>query len=258
MTPTLGLDPARLKTLYEIDAEQYVRSLPLEHFMESTAQATQRQITVESFELVRLHRPDIQTFSELLIQYPVPGQHRTRPARVVPDNMVVVHPALLDVGGSFMTPLQPVGPLLVLEYVSKSNPRKDYDGNYRRYEQDLKVPYYLLFYPDADELTLFRLGGRGYESVRPNAAGRLPVPELELETALLDGWVRYWFRGELLPLPGELLGQLNGVRSELVAERAARQTAERERDAERQARLAAEAELARLREELARAKGARP
>lgn len=34
MTPTAGLDPARLKIIYEIDAERYCRSLPLEHFME--------------------------------------------------------------------------------------------------------------------------------------------------------------------------------------------------------------------------------
>ncbi|MBX9578716.1 MAG: Uma2 family endonuclease [Gemmataceae bacterium] len=255
MTPAAGLDPARLKVIYEIDAERYLRSLPLEHFMEATAQATQRKITLESFDLVAAARPDVHVFNELLIQYPVPGQHPTRPARVVPDNMVVVHPAPLDVAGSFMTPLQPVGPLLVLEYVSKSNPRKDYEDNHARYERDLRVPYYLLFYPDADELTVFRLAGERYESVKPNDAGRLAVPELELQVALLDGWVRYWFRGELLPLPGELLGQLNAVRVELVAERAARLAAERERDAERRRAEAAEAELARLRDELDRTKG---
>jgi hypothetical protein len=125
----------------------------------------------------------------------------------------------------------------VLEYVSKYSERKDYEENHKRYERELKVPYYLVFYPDNEELTVFRLTGRKYATVKPNAAGRLPIPELDLEVGLLDGWVRFWFRSELLPLPGDLL---------------------KERDAERTARLAAEAELARLREELARATGQPP
>ena len=33
---------------YDNAAQQYCRSLPLEHFMEATAQATQRKITLES------------------------------------------------------------------------------------------------------------------------------------------------------------------------------------------------------------------
>ncbi|WP_171472079.1 hypothetical protein [Frigoriglobus tundricola] len=116
-----------------------------------------------------------------------------------------------------------------------------------RYEKELKVPYYLLFYPDADEFTLFRLGEKGYSSVLPNANGRCAIPELELEVALLGGWMRYWFRGELLPLAGDLL-------KERDAERAARLAAETQANTERSARLAAEAELAKLREELAKAK----
>jgi len=49
--------------------------------------------------------------------------------------------------------------------------------------------------------------------------------------------VRYWFRGELVPLPADLL---------------------KERDAERARRFAAEAEVTKLREELAKAKGPQP
>src|SRR5262249_23491721 len=84
--------------------------------------------------------------------------------------------------------------VMVLEYVSKNNKRKDYEDNFRKYERELKVPYYLLFYPDNEELTLFHRRGSKYVSVKPNAAGRLAIPELELEVALLDGWVRFWFR----------------------------------------------------------------
>ena len=72
---------------YEKAAREYLRRLPLEHFMESTPQATQRKITVESLDLVAAQRPDVQVFNELLVQYPLP--RRKRPGQVVPDNMVV-------------------------------------------------------------------------------------------------------------------------------------------------------------------------
>ncbi len=55
--------------------------------------------------------------------------------------MVVVHEQPLDVEGSYDVPLQPVKPFWVLEYVSKSNRRKDYDDNRRKYEQELKVRF---------------------------------------------------------------------------------------------------------------------
>lgn len=283
MTPTSGLDPARTKLIYDWDAERYLRSLPLEHFMEATAQATQRKVTVVSFDLIHEARPEVQCFSELLIQYPRPGEDPDAPARVVPDNMVVVHPHPIQADRSYMLPLQPVGPFLVLEYVSTANRRKDYDDSYRKYERELRVPYYLMFYPDNEELTLFRLAPTGYITVTPNAAGRLAIPELELEVALLDGWARYWFRSELVPLPTDLLKMANAaeqhareaearateagaarVAAELQAKEAgaARVAAElqaREAGAARvaaeQRAVAAEAELTRLREELAKARG---
>jgi Uma2 family endonuclease len=244
MTPTVPpeLDLKRIKVLYEIAERRFLKSLPLEHFMESLPQATQREITLASFALVRVSRPDIQCFNELLVQYPRAGQDADRPGQVVPDNMVVIHPRPIVAEGSYMTPLQPVGPFLVLEYVSKASARKDEETSYAKYEKELRVPYYLLFYPDADEFTLFRLGEKGYTSVVPNALGRCPIPELELEVGQLGRWVRYWFRGELLPLPGDLLKERDDARRQL--------------DAERQARLAAEAELAKLREELAKSKPA--
>jgi hypothetical protein len=53
------------------------------------------------------------------------------------------------------------------------------------------VPYYLLFYPDNQELTLFQHTGRRYRTVEPNEHGRYPIPDLDIEVGLLDGWVRY-------------------------------------------------------------------
>lgn len=122
--------------------------------------------------------------------------------------MIVIHESPIKAEGSYDVPLQPVGPFLVLEYVSKSNSRKDYDDNMLKYEYELKVPYYLLFQPDVQELTLYHHTGEKYVSVPPTENGRHPIPELELEVAILEGWVRYWFRGELLPLPGDLLHAL--------------------------------------------------
>jgi hypothetical protein len=194
-------------------------------------------------------RKDVQCFNELLVQYPIPGKDPDKPGQIVPDNMVVIHPKPIVATGSYMTPLQPVGPFMVLEYVSKGSVRKDYEVHHAKYEEELKVPYYLAFYPDAAELTLFRLKGEQYVAVPPGGAGRRAIPELELEVALLDGWVRYWFRGELLPLPGDLLRQLNATRDELAAAQGELTIAKTELDAERQARLALEAELARLRGE---------
>src|SRR5437763_12027702 len=98
-------------------AQEYLRKLPPEHFMEATPQATQRKITLESLDLVHARRPEVQVFNELLVQYPLP-RGRRRLGQVVPDNMVVRHPEPINAEGSYDVPLQPVGPYWVLEYVS--------------------------------------------------------------------------------------------------------------------------------------------
>jgi Uma2 family endonuclease len=256
---------------YEAAAQEYLRSLPLEHFMEATAQAKQRKITLESFDLIHAQRPDIQLFNELLVLYPVPGQRRPKP--VVPDNMVTLSPEPIEADGSFNVPLQPVGPFMMLEYVSKHNKRKDYEDNFDRYERDLKVPYYLLFYPDTQDLTLYRHTGKRYVAVPANEHGRYPVPELELEVGLLDGWVRFWFRGQLLPLPADLQRDLDAARHRADQEKHRADQEKHRADQEKHradqekhraeelqqrvaqeeaARQAAEQELARLRDLVAR------
>ena len=244
---TTAIESTRLVQLaYDWAADDYLRSLPLEHFMESTDQSTQRKITLESLDLVRAVRPDFQVFSELLVQYPKPGQEprpgqkRRTPQRVVPDNMVVICPEPLTGLKAFHTPLQPVLPIMVMEYVSESNRRKDYDDNFRRYRDDLHVPYYLLFEPENQSLHVFHLEDGKYVEIVENDAGRLAISELELEVGLIDGWVRYWHRGALLSLPGELLNQLRAKDDQL--------------DAARERISDQEAENARLRDELAKLK----
>ena len=215
MTATLDITEQELETLYERLANEYCRSLPLEHFMESTDQAKQREITLESLALVRAVWPEFQVFSELLILYPLTDADLKKPTRVCPDNMVVVHDEPIKAKGSFNVPLQPAGPTLILEYVSTENKRKDYVDNRCRYATDLQVPFFLLFEPEAQKLTVFRHSGKKYVAVKPNAADRLEIPPLKLEVAILDGWVRFWFEGEQLPLPGEWLKEREAVKAEV-------------------------------------------
>jgi Uma2 family endonuclease len=237
--PSLPLPLLHLK--YEKAADAYLKSLPPEHHMEAVAQANQRKITLESLDLVHARRPEVQIFNELLIQYPLDPESK-KLGQVVPDNMVVIWPEPIKAAGSFNIPFQPVGPFLLLEYVSKHSERKDYEESFVKYEQDLKVPYYLVFYPDNQEMTLYKLKKGKYASVKPNKHGRCPIDKLELEVGLLDGWVRYWHQGELLPLPADLLEQLRETQLSLENERQARLAAESQRDQERQVRLAAESQ----------------
>src|SRR6516165_10249896 len=99
---------ALIEVTYTAAAQDYLRSLPPEHFMEATAQGTQRKITLESLDLVCARRPDVHVFNELLVQYPRRGERRI--GQVVPDNMVVVCDKPIEADGSFDLPLQPAKP----------------------------------------------------------------------------------------------------------------------------------------------------
>lgn len=244
---------------YEEATDEAFRSLTLEEIMESTAQATQRAITLHSFAQIRAARPDIHCFNELLVLYP-PAAGR-KPARVVPDNMVVIHGGPVGRMRSLALPFEAIRPFMVLEYVSEDDRRKDYADNMRRYERDLRTPYYLLFEPDRAALALYHLPDRKtkFVAIGPNEAGRLPVPDLELEIGLVGGWARYWFRGVLLPLSEEMADQIRkaeaaarGAEAAALGEKLARESAERTARDEKSRREQAEAEVARLRAELDR------
>jgi len=132
-----------LEIKYDEAARDYLRRLPLEHFMEATSQATQRQITVDSLELIKARRPDVHVFSELLVQYPLP--RRRKLGQIVPDNMVVISDQPIRATTNYGLPLEHKAPFWVMEYVSKGSKRKDYEKSFQKYEQELKVPYYLTF-----------------------------------------------------------------------------------------------------------------
>ena len=247
-----ALPRALLDIEYEEAAQEYLRSLPLEHFVEATAQATQRKITLESFDLVHAVRPEVQVFNELLVQYELRGKARQsrKKGQIVPDNMVVICDQPIKASSSFNLPLQPVGPFWVFEYVSKSNKRKDYVKSFAIYEKALKVPFHLIYYPDNEELSLYRHNGKRYVSVHPDDQERFAVPDMEIELGLVDGWVRFWFRGKLLPLPAEMQRELEEAKRETgearkVAEAAQKEAEEAKREAKRSAELLAEERAAR-------------
>jgi Uma2 family endonuclease len=231
---------AAVKAEYEEAAQTYLNSLKVENIMEARAQGQQRAVTLASLALVRHRRPEVHVYNEMLVQY---RAEKGPPIRqVVPDNMVVLYDGELTVEGSFNLPLQPERPFWVLEYVSRHNIRKDYEDNFGKYEKELKVPYYLLFYPDDQELSLYHLRRARYVSIKPNAHGRLAIPQIDVEVALHDGWVRYWFRGALLPLPAELQQQVDD--------------ANRQMDILRRENEAKDREIERLRAQLDRLRGA--
>src|SRR5262249_14922675 len=102
------------------------------------------------------------------------------------------------------------------------------------------VPYYLVFYPEAEDLTLYHHNGKKYVTVKPNKRGRYAISELEIEVKILDGWVRFWYQGQLLPLPADMQRELD------AANRRAREADRRAADLQRRLELA-EQELARFR-----------
>lgn len=225
---------------YDRAADDYQRRLPLEHYTEGVPQATQRKITLESLDILAVRRPDVRVFNELLIQYFYKGRLR----RVVPDNMLRLGNRPTVSLKSYILIKEESPPFLVFEYVSLSNPRKDYQDSFHKYETELCVPYCLLYHPNREEFQAHHHNGSEYERILPNARGRFDIPELDIEVAVQNGWVRYWYKGELLPLPGEMLDRIDTL--SLVAEQE-RHRAERERHRAEQA----EAELARLRALLA-------
>ena len=221
------IDNPRLKLIYEYAAAAYWYIQKHCHDELDPVAAEQRQHTAWSFAVLRGARLDIQLFTGRLIQYEQPGTDD--PGQIAPDHFVVVHPKRIDARERFAIPYQPVGPLVVIDYTPAAD-RKYEPERRETYQERLKALYYLRFDLMDRKLTLFRLADGEYVSVRPNPAGRQAVPELEMEAATVDDWVRFWFRGELLPLPADVL-------------------------AERAARLALEAEFARMKEELARGTG---
>jgi Uma2 family endonuclease len=197
---------------YERAAQAYCESLPPEHFMEATPQYTQREITGESFAVLRTRIKDFQYFGELLVQA---VREDGSLVQVVPDNMAILSDEPYRPRTSYALELEKAPIFWVLEWVSKNSQGKDYGDSFKKYEEDLQVPYCLMFNPDEQDLRMYRYNGEGYVRMEPDSRGRMRIDQLDLEVGLLDGWVRYWHKGELLPLPEELVRDSERLRQSL-------------------------------------------
>lgn len=200
--------------------------------VESTRYRKQSNLMMHLLERVLGDREDVCIAGDLALHY----RHRHPP--VVPDVMVVLGVEKRE-RKAYLMWNEDKGPDWVLELWSASNAEKDRETNDGIYEPRVRVPEYVWFNPeDPRELRGFRLMGDAYEEIAPDEHGRPWSKVLEHFLSVHEGWLRLYDRdGNLVPTDGE-----------------AREAAEKLARQERAAREAAEAELARLREELARLK----
>ncbi len=166
-------------------------------------QARQRQITAWSLAVVAGVRPDIRTFTAVLIQDGPPG--RDDPWQIVPDNFVVRAAKPIVVQDHYDVPFESARPFVVFDYPSTPLQRKRTGRRLGQYQDNFAVPCVVVFDPEQHGLELHRLVGGMFVPAGVNAVGRCEVPELELELGVVEGSMRFWFRGERVPLPGELL-----------------------------------------------------
>ncbi len=141
------------------------------------------------------------------------------------------------------------GPDAVIEVTSPTTSRIDMGRKFDLYGEVLKVPEYFLFDPRdrslaGRALSGYRLIDGEYELI-PQIGGRVTSDVLGLQLEAIGEDLRFYDprRGIYLPTPAE-------IRKALVMEKAARRTAEELAQREGSARLAAEAEISRLRAEL--------
>jgi hypothetical protein len=119
----------------------------------------------------------------------------------------------------------------------------------------LKVPYCFLFYPERQDLRVYHHENRRYRRLPPNDAGRYSIPELELEIGLQDGWVRFWYQGQLLELPAELQQNVEAANRRADQEKRRADKEKRRADKEAERREAAGREAAQLRALLEKFRG---
>jgi len=140
-------------------------------------------------------------------------------------------------------------PDLVVEFVSPSTRGKDVDANAQFYARVFRVPEYFWFDRRSGELVGYRLVGRDYVRIEPDARGWLWSAVLGAYLGVWRGsyrgrvwsWLRLW----------DSEGQLVLTREEREArERAAREQAEAQAQQERERAEQAEARAQQLQAEL--------
>lgn len=140
-------------------------------------------------------------------------------------------------------------PDLVVEFISTSTRKKDVDDNLKFYARVFRVPEYFWFDRRVRELRGYRLVGRDYVLIEPDARGWLWSEVLGAYLGVWVGayrgrwwsWLRLWDREGHLVLTREEREAQERARAEQAETRAEQERAERER---------LQAELERLRERL--------
>jgi hypothetical protein len=80
--------------------------------------------------------------------------------------------------------------------------------------------------------------------------GRCAIPELEMEVGLLDGLVRFWYQGKLLPLPADLQRELDELHRRLKKAEQRAEQGQKRAEQETQRTDALEREVEKLRKRL--------
>ncbi len=128
-------------------------------------------------------------------------------------------------------------PDVIIELMSPSTAQEDLGSKKELYERTFHTSDYFCYDPDTQKLQGWRLGERGYELLTPNEQGRLWSSQLE---AWIGTWEGTYHQEQAIWLR---LFEADGLLSPTEAE------------AERQRAEAAEAEIARLRQQLTRGQG---
>jgi hypothetical protein len=92
-----------------------------------------------------------------------------------------------------------VRPTIVLEFASADGSEERDDtpqtGKFWIYEREIRSSYYGIFIEATGELEMYRLSKNRFQRMKPNALGRYPVPEMEVELGLWSG--RFVIEAEL-------------------------------------------------------------
>jgi Uma2 family endonuclease len=257
-----------LPTMYDLPSEEIGGSgMPDEYH------ALQAVLLSETFQPGQISADEVFTAIDLNLYYDV--THPTWYKR--PDWFAVIGVPRLyegrDLRLSYVMWQEGVVPLIVVELLSPGTEREDLGQRVREtdepptkwevYEQILRVPYYVVFSREGDELRVFRQRGGRYEEVVGHG-GRFWVEELGLGIGLWQGryrgqerlWLRWYEAGGRWIATPEERAEQERQRAEqerqekeaaLLREQQQRQRAEQERQRAEQERQRAErlAELLR-------------
>jgi len=132
-------------------------------------------------------------------------------------------------------------PDLVVEFISPSTRRKDVDANAKFYAHVFRVPEYFWFDRYRGVLRGYRLSGRDYAPIKPDARGWLWSKVLEAYFGVWEGeyrgrtwsWLRLWDKdGNLVLTQAERRAQAEAHAAQLQAELERLRAQLREQDAE--------------------------